>query len=174
MNNIMKAYVLYGTGDLVTKNGNNLELNAGRARAVAQIFGLSGWKEHDLFNMMDSNRDRDKKIQNTAEEVNRFLVRVTDQVNPEDYESQLKQLNSLITVVTSDWTEQERRELERQVMNLQRQQDRGAQASMLMKLLSHNVEVEDKKLAPVKNFFRQYGSPEINELIDTLEGKGNP
>jgi hypothetical protein len=174
MNNVMKAYVLYGTGDLVTKNGNNLELQAGRARAVAQIFGVSGWKEHDLFNAMDKNRDRDQKIKGTAEEVNRFLVRVTDQVNPEDYESQLKQLNSLITVVTSDWTQQERRELERQVMNLQRQQDRGAQASMLMKLLSHNVEVEDKKLAPVKNFFRQYGSPEINELIDTLEGKGNP
>lgn len=178
-NNIGKASYMYATGDLLTKKGNHLELNATVATAVAQTIGFQPWITHDQFNAIGRGTvDRNKAIEEDAENIHQWMVNLGKEVDVKDYDSHLKLLQSWVTMMQESGyrTPEEINTIMQRVNQKQKQANKGTQSSILINVINNISAENDKELQVQINFLRSYykDDPAVSELLDIYEGKGNP
>lgn len=175
MNNFAKAQLMLSSKEKLTKSGNRLGLDYSHAEAAAQLFGVSTWREEALWTGITASIDRKARIDNMSTAINEWMENQDTKLGKDSSpEEKFDMLASFITYVQDDknWTEQDIRELYTGVLDKMKRTNKDTNTSLFETLLKSYSDKNDAELRTVINSLR--ANPKNKELLDVLEGKGNP
>lgn len=180
MSNFSKMQVMLATQDKFTKMGSPIGLKATAAEAYAQFFGLPTFREEDLWEAATAWADSKVVIKTMAEDIHKTLVSIY-QAFPEDADKQAQYLSSFVSMLEGEnWGPAEIDDLVTQVIELDKQRYMTVGDSILMKILDKTAGNNSADLTKARNLLLMYSSSDPNkaedlkQLIDLLQGKGNP
>jgi hypothetical protein len=93
-----------------------------------------------------------------------------------ELEKRYGMINSFMTMLKDDreYTDQEITEIRKKVWELDRLRQKDVGTSLVNSYLKNYSQEQDKNLSQVKNTLQDSRDPKVRELIDILDGKGNP
>ena len=177
MNNWAKAQLMLSIKDKITRNGNKLGLDATAAEAWAQAAGFITWREEELWDALSANFDRKQKIDDMAGQIHQWIINQEKELGfGVDLDKRLAMINAFVSMLKDDkeWTDQEITELWPKILDKDQMRYKDTGTSLLESYLKSNTEKNDADLQQVKNTLRANGSKEVQDLLDILDGKGNP
>lgn len=176
MSNWSKAQLMLSTKDKITKNGNHLGLNATAAEAYGQMLGFSTYREEDLWSMATTIQDRKEMIKAMSTDIHQWMVNQKVEAGDDSWENHFNMLTSFMSVLKNNdnWTDQDIKEVVDQVVELDKQQFKDVNTSILMSLLKARTDENDDQLKMVERKLRLSADPKTKELLDILDGKRKP
>lgn len=176
MSNWAKGQLMLSTKDKITKNGNHLGLNATAAEAYGQMLGFSTYREEDLWSAASQIQDRKEMIKSMAGEIHQWMSNQKTELGDDSWETHFGMLTSFMSMLKNNdnWTDQDIKEVADQVVELDRQQFKDVNTSVLMSLLKARTDENDEQLKIVEKKLRLSADPKTKELLDILDGKRKP
>lgn len=168
MNNAAKAELMRSTGGLITKNGNKINMEYTAGEAFAKYFGISTWKEEAFWGGLGASIDRKERIDNTASEMVKWVVRQQTKMGNEDPVLKFQMMNSFITAL--DWETQDKIELYQTFLEKAKRSDKDINISFLENYLKSYSQKNSEELNKAKEAIKVF--PQNKKLIDILDGKG--
>ena len=176
MSNWSKGQLMLSTKDKITKNGNHLGLDATAAEAYAQMLGFSTYREDDLWTAAGQIQDRKEMIKTMAGDIHQWMVNQKTELGDDSWETNFGMLTSFISMLENNdnWTTQDIKEVVDQVVELDKQQYKDVNTSILMSLIKARTDENDEQLKIVEKKLRLSADPKTKELLDILDGKRKP
>jgi len=174
--NISKMQIMLATHDKYTKLGSPLGLKATVGESIAQAFGMTTFREDDLFAAAKDLQDRNALIKTMSEDIHKSLVSLY-KAFPEDADKEAEYLSSFVSVLKdSGWGTQDIDDLLQATIELDKRSQQEMGTSVLMKILektsAQNAESLDKARGHILSVHKN--DPELKQLFDLMQGKGNP
>ena len=174
MNNYAKAQLMLATKEKNTKSGNRLGLDFTAGEAYAQMFGVGTWKEEDLWKGISATMDRKERIEDMATNIHNWMENQEKVMGNEDPIQRFDMLTSFITMLKDDknWVDQDVEELYVSVLEKMKRTSKNTSTSLFESYIKAHTDKDSKELNVVKDSLRSM--PQYKELLDVLDGKGNP
>lgn len=174
--NLSKMQIMLATHDKFTKQGSPIGLRATIGETIAQAFGMTTFREEDLFAAAQALQDRNAVIKTMSEDIHKTLSSLYVAF-PEDADKQAEYLSSFVSVLKgSDWGDQDIQDVLEAVIELDKRSQTDMSTSVLIKILektsAQNGEALDKARGHILNVHKN--DPELKGLFDLMQGKGNP
>jgi len=174
MNNFAKTQLMLSTKEKNTKSGNKLGLDFNASEAYAQLFGVGTWKEEDLWKGISATMDRKQRIDDMATNIHNWMENQEKVMGNEDPIQRFDMLTSFVTMLKDDknWVDQDIEELYVSVLEKMKRSSKDTSASLFESYMKAHQDKDSAELNVVKDSLRTM--PQYKELLDTLDGKGNP
>jgi len=174
MNNFGKGQLMLSTKDKITKTGNSLGLDFTASEAYAQMFGIGTWKEDELWNGIGASMDRKQRIEDMATNIHKWMENQMTVMKSEDPITRFDMLTSFVTMLKDDknWTDQDIQELYESVIEKTKRTSKDTNTSLLEAYIKAHRDKNSEELNRVKGALAT--NPKNKELLDILDGKGNP
>lgn len=174
MNNFAKSQLMLSTKEKITKNGNKLGLDFTASEAYAQMLGIGTWKEEELWAGIGASMDRKDKIEQMATNIHKWMEYQQNTMKSEDPIQRFDMLTSFVTMLKDDknWTDQDITELYQLTIEKMKRVSKDTNTSLLEAYIKAHSDKNSEELIRAKNALAT--NPKNKELLDILEGKGNP
>jgi hypothetical protein len=176
MNNFAKSTLMLAIGDKITKNGNHLGMKATAGEAIAQAFGFSTWNEENLWESASLVGDHEKEKKEMATNIYNWIQNQDKELAGVDITQRYDMINSFLSVLRDDnrFTETDIQDIAGQVFDLDKQVHGTVKDSVMNKLYKNYSSQNSEKLRVAREKMNPMMTEDEKELINILEGKGNP
>lgn len=174
MNNFTKAQLMLSMKEKVTKNGNKLGLDFTASEAYAQMLGVGTWKEEELWAGITATMDRKDRIEQMATNIHKWMEYQQSTMKSDDPVQRFDMLTSFVTMLQDDknWTDQDTTELYQLTIEKMKRVSKDTNSSLLEAYIKAHSDKNSEELVRAKNALAT--NPKNKELLDILDGKGNP
>lgn len=176
MNNFMQMQLMYSTKSIITKNGNKLELDFTAGEAFGRLFGARTWREAALWEGISASIDRKERNEKVATEIHRWLVNQMNTMGTDDPVKRFEILTSFMTFLHDEknFVEQDIQEVYELLLEKDKRSSKNVESGLVEYYLKHYRTKQDAEMKVIANSLRALNKPNINEMLDIIEGKGNP
>ena len=173
MNNFAKYQLMLSTKEKLTKSGNKYGLDYTAGEAFAQIFGLTTWREVEMWDGISASMDRKDRIEKMADNVHNWLTYQMNTMKSEDPVMRYEMLVSFTTMLKDDknWVQQDINELYEKVLDKSKRTSKNTSAFLFETYLKAHGEKNSAEMERAKSALRHI--PRYKKLIDIVENKGN-
>ena len=172
--NASKGIAMLGIGDSVSTYGNKAGHQYSAAEAYAKMFGLGGSnKEQDLYKLREIVSNHEKLKRETAKDIHRSLMNIRLKLGTPEADRFFSQLSSFMSVVSKkQFTDQDKDEILKQVIALDRKSYTDMKTSVFMSLWENNSKPIIDDWQQAITILKRSVDPKDREFGEFLE-KGN-
>lgn len=176
-----KSQYMFAYHDKITKDGKPMGLESTNAEALAQIFGITTYKEEDFWRAGTARREYNAEVQDMAKDIHQQITKtiVNDPKLRDDPDIELKRiemLRSFLSVLkdTKNWPDQKLLEVKDQVLDLDRQANKDLKSSLIEYVFKKKSNEYDKNLQIIENATKDEKNKDMFDAFNFIKGKGNP
>lgn len=176
-----KAQYMFAYHDKITKDGKPMGLQSTNAQALAQIFGITTYKEEDFWRAGTARREYNTEVQDMAKEIHQQIIKtiVNDPKLRNDPELALKRtlmLTSFLSMLknSKNWSDQKIIDVQNQVLDLDRQEQKDLKSSLIEFVFKKKSNEYDKDIQTIENATKDETNKEMFDFFNFIKGKGNP
>lgn len=167
-NNYAKAMMLKNYGDKMDKMGNQLGLGATHAEMYAQFFGITTEREVAYYAARDQMKQREDFVKKYSEDVHRQLMGMRTQFGKEDFQTYVDRMKSLTSLLDPSIQDAVRES----VMKLDRQSLLTKNESILMYIIEHHKQGNDRYVSSMIAHLTSSDNPQAQRNIEALKKEG--
>jgi hypothetical protein len=172
---------MFAYHDKITKDGKPMGLESTNAEALAQIFGITTYKEDDFWKAGTARREYNTEVQDMAKEIHRQITKtiVNDpklRDNPDIELKRIEMLRSFLSILkdSKNWPEQKLLDVKDQVLDLDRQENKDLKSSLIEFVFKKTSDEYDKNLQIIENATKDEKNKDMFDAFNFIKGKGNP
>jgi hypothetical protein len=176
-----KSQYMFAYHDKITKDGKPMGLESTNAEALAQIFGITTYKEDDFWKAGTARREYNTEVQDMAKEIHRQITKtiVNDpklRDNPDIELKRIEMLRSFLSILkdSKNWPEQKLLDVKDQVLDLDRQENKDLKSSLIEFVFKKQSDKYDKNLQIIENATKDEKNKDMFDAFNFIKGKGNP
>lgn len=176
-----KAQYMFAYHDKITKDGKPMGLQSTDAQALAQIFGITTYKEEDFWRAGGARREYNAEVQDMAKEIHQQIIKtiVNDPKLRDDPELALKRtlmLSSFLSMLknSKNWSDQKLIDVQNQVLDLDKQANKDLKTSLIEFVFKKKSNEYDKNIQTIENATKDETNKEMFDFFNFIKGKGNP
>ena len=165
----------------LTKDGKPMGLQSTNAQALAQIFGITTYKEEDFWKAAKARGNYNADVEDMAKEIHQQIIKtiVNDPKLRDDPKLALKRtlmLTNFLSVLknSNNWSDQKIIDTQNRVLDLDRQMETDLKSSLIRFVLQKKSNEYDKDIQTIENATKDDTNKEMFDFFNFLKGKGNP